>query len=208
MTLIGLNGQLGSGKDTVYERAKEIGLRPVERLAFADKLKQAAAAALGVHRDVLELYKRDTSAKVVLRVPIQHPDPAIPWLTINEIAYAEKKLTVREYLQRFGTEVGRDVFGDTFWVDQCVPVDLDHEGKVVFVTDVRFPNEAQRIRDAGGVVVRVLNGPLNTEGHASEQILDPSLIDYEIDNSIRDDNHMSLDDQVVLLLNGALPSYA
>lgn len=198
MTLIGLNGQLASGKDTVYLRAKEIGLRPVERLAFADKLKNSACALLGITREQMEELKRDDD------LTLQWGSPALGMVDIGAIP----EISMRLFLQRYGTEAHRDIFGDNFWVDQCVPIDLDHEGKVVFVTDVRFPNEAKRIREAGGLVVRVLNGPLIQDGHASEQILDDSLIDHEIDNSVRNDNYNSLDDQVVLLLNGALETYA
>jgi hypothetical protein len=197
--LLGLNGQIGAGKDAVYERALALadalpGTPSPERVAFADKLKLAAARALGVSVDTLESLKRDDNAVITLRsLHSQTTD-----------VYSE--ITVRQYLQYVGTEVGRETFGETFWVDQTLPPDLDHTGRLIIATDVRFPNEAQRIRELGGLVVRVTNGPFNEAGHASEQILDADLIDFEIDNSNRDDNYASLDEAVTdtlqLLYNG------
>lgn len=205
--LLGLNGQIGAGKDAVYERAailaSSLDVPAPERIAFADKLKLAAARALGVDVDLLESMKRDEKARVKLeRFRAETSDhPADPPNFMHSI-------TVREYLQLFGTEVGREVFGDTFWVDQALAPDLDHTGRLIIVTDCRFPNEANRVRELGGLVVRVTNGPLNTEGHASEQVLDPELIDFEIDNSIRGDDWVNLDeavsDTLTLLRNGEL----
>lgn len=203
--LLGLNGQIGAGKDAVYERATvlstALGVPVPERVAFADKLKLAAARALGVDVDTLESMKRDENARVKLeRFRAETSEhPADPPNFMHSI-------TVREYLQLFGTEVGREVFGDTFWVDQALAPDLDHTGRLIIVTDCRFPNEATRVKELGGLVVRVTNGPLNTEGHASEQVLDADLIDFEIDNSIRGDNFTALDeavwDTLELLRNG------
>jgi hypothetical protein len=203
--LLGLNGQIGAGKDAVYERAAvlaaSLGVPAPERVAFADKLKLAAAAALGVDMETLESLKRDDNARIRLsRFTAETADaPADPPNVLHQI-------TVRQYLQYFGTEVGREIFGGSFWVDQALAPDLDHTGRLIIVTDCRFPNEAERVRELGGLVVRVTNGPLNTEGHASEQVLDTDLIDFEIDNSIRGDEWANLDeavaDTLTLLRNG------
>jgi len=88
---------------------------------------------------------------------------------------------VRRLLQRLGTEAGRDILGVNIWVDTAFArVDND---KVV-VTDVRFPNEADGIRQRGGEVVRIERpgvGPRNN--HPSET----SLLDYEFDVTIYND---------------------
>jgi hypothetical protein len=86
-----------------------------------------------------------------------------------------------------GTEVGRDMFGDNFWVDQALR-EVQDDDLAVF-TDCRFPNEAQAIKDRGGVVWRVERpgfGPVN--GHASETSLD----DWDFDGIIQ--NNGTLDD--------------
>lgn len=202
--LLGLAGQIGSGKDTVYERAAalapELGISSVERVSFADKLKLAAARALGVDTAVLETLKRDENSFVELSTLVTVPASEE---TKEEFAGADteqrrvrKRITIRKYLQLFGTEVGRETFGDSFWVDQALPADLDHTGRLICVTDVRFPNEAARVLELGGIVVRVLNGPLLEPEHASEQILEDEFISYTFDNSVRDDDFANLDGQV------------
>lgn len=174
--LFGLAGAAGAGKDTVYALATVMYPNVVRR-SFAGKLYASAAAALGVTPADLERWKRKgTKIKVS-----------------GEGGFLYHQLSVREYLQRYGTEAHREVFGPDFWVEQ---VDLAHEGRMVFVTDVRFPNEAEAIRAAGGHVVWVEGvpdplGPV-AASHASAQALPESLIDAILDNTVRNDNLTNL----------------
>lgn len=208
--LVGINGQLGAGKDAFYERARHMVERgyadapatPTRR-AFADKLKQSVAALFGITLEFMEEAKRDETTLVQIRTLRFGVSRLRGLRWTRHIPGFERIVvsqTMRVTLQRKGTEAGREVFGDSFWVDQCVPADLDHEGEAIFVTDVRFPNEAQRIKDAGGFVVRVSAGALNGDAHPSEQVLDSQLISLEVDNSVRDDGFANLDRQVAFLL--------
>ena len=190
--LIGLHGKKQAGKDTVYERVVHL-LGPgtkagakVERVSFADLLYKSAAFALGVDEAFLREWKSDPGVRVKVTSDYGHRTRA--------------NLTVREYLQRYGTEAHRELFGSNFWVDH---VDLtDHEGKIVVVTDVRFRNEAQAVSNAGGSIVHVV-GPEDVEssgdGHASEETLPSWLIDHVLLNTVRDDNFGALDEQVLKL---------
>jgi hypothetical protein len=63
--LIGLTGQAGSGKDTIYERVK-FKYPNAERIAFADKLKESAAALLGVTYEQLNNWKNDSKIRLVV----------------------------------------------------------------------------------------------------------------------------------------------
>ena len=195
--LIGLHGKKQAGKDTVYERivarfgeGSKIGA-DVVRVSFADKLYESAAAALGVDVDFLRRWKADPGAGMTIQVP--HPDGGYGIEVGGCIRF-------REYLQRYGTEAHRDIFGPNFWVDN---VDLSHEGRIVVVTDVRFANEAQAVIDAGGTVVHVI-GPdeveLAADGHASEVTLPERYIDARLTNKVRDDDFVSLDLRVMDLL--------
>jgi hypothetical protein len=192
--LIGLNGRKQAGKDTVYERAARImaDVVPVERVSFADLLYRSAAASLGVTVAGLQEWKSDPDVCVFVR------RTRGDWANLSG-------LTIREYLQRYGTEAHRDVFGTAFWTDQ---VDLRHDGRIVMVTDVRFPNEAEAVRRAGGVVVEVIGpmGRTTDDVHASEAPLPEELIDAVIRNRIRDDGFRCLDHQVDTLLRLRLPS--
>lgn len=94
---------------------------------------------------------------------------------------------IRKLLQEEGTEFGRDVYGDTIWLDTAYAwMTLFHNqwGVSKFVIpDVRFPNEVEYLQSRGAAVCRVLaperirNSSLTTEArlHISETALD----DYE-----------------------------
>ena len=117
-------------------------------------------------------------------------------------------LTPREALQRLGTEFGRSCYEDT-WVDICLdtcqkvltgeaydptkglnPSFLDcifknSPGGVV-VPDLRYQNEAAKLRDRGAVIIRLdptwESGPSpGVEGHSSEKLqIGDDLIDFVI----------------------------
>lgn len=186
--LIGLTGRAGAGKDTVYETIRD--LHPdlaVERLSFADPLYASAAAALGVTPDQLREWKRDPDVGVC----VVRCQPGGPLEVKSDI-------TVRQYLQRYGTEAHREVFGDDFWVGA---VNLyRHVGKVQVVTDVRFPNEAREVHDAGGVVVEVVGPGEGAPTHASEAALPGDLVDHVLPNITRDDNREALTRRVASLV--------
>lgn len=190
--LIGLHGPKQAGKDTIYERARHImaDVLPVERMSFADLLYESAAAALGVGEVTLRCLKNDDDAKVAVLG--------------NGGLYAEQ--TVREYLQRYGTEAHRNIFGADFWVENVKSLER-HGGRLVMVTDVRFENEARAVARAGGLVVRVV-GPRDVEntgdGHASEAGLPDHLIDLWLHNTKRDDGFRSLDANLETVLRIAL----
>ena len=58
---------------------------------------------------------------------------------------------LRRLLQRMGTEVGRELFGQDFWVELAM---RKLDGPTVF-TDCRFPNEYWALAAAGFTFVRI-----------------------------------------------------
>lgn len=174
--ILGLHGKMGSGKDTACELLKELSPVPVVRVSYAAKLKESAAALLGVHLDDLELYKNDPSKMVALGGIYDG---------LGFVPYREKTMAVREFLQRYGTESHRNVFGEDFWLDAALPLEKDYSDALYVVTDVRFQNEADRIRSLGGKIVKVIGPVEDTGSHASER---PLVCDFTIDNTVRDDD--------------------
>lgn len=200
MKLIGLNGRMRSGKDTAVEfirseanaffAASERRTPVVQRTGFADKLKLSAALALGFRPDsVEEAVDICNSIKEYGRVRTYHE----PGPTLMDISG-------RLFLQLYGTESHRDVFGDNFWVDALLPLriskvtervrpvdDLFPDVDVLVVTDCRFENEAQRILDLGGEVWRIdaeqRLGPLPEGSHPSEHGLPDSLVTRTVRNN-------------------------
>jgi hypothetical protein len=88
---------------------------------------------------------------------------------------------IRPLMQRLGTEVGRDMFGENFWVDRAME-NAEFYNNVVF-SDVRYQNEADAIVEAGGIMIRVVRdgvGPAND--HSSENNMDNYPVDFVIGN--------------------------
>jgi hypothetical protein len=83
---------------------------------------------------------------------------------------------VREFLQKLGTGA-RDVFGADFWVDEWSRYVQDLQagtGADVVVPDVRYVNEAERLRAMGAFLIRI-NRPgmgARIDDHESETQLD------------------------------------
>jgi hypothetical protein len=184
--IIGLHGKMGAGKNEAAKRLALLSKLPVIEVSYAAKLKESAAAVLGCTVEDLERWKNDPDAGVLVNV---HGDPYV-------------FQTVRSFLQRYGTEGHRDVFGEDFWLDAALPLypqglSSPYRRSLYAVTDVRFQNEADRIRELGGIVVKVVGPTSDTGSHVSERELD---CDYSIDNSARDDDFTSLDAQLSWIL--------
>lgn len=177
--VIGLAGPARSGKNTVASIIEDILEVPVEQDAFANRLKVSAARSLGFDFESLSEYLdwADTfkeEGSIVVEV-----------MDVNEEPYMRpiKTITGREFLQFYGTEAHRELFGTDFWVEKLA--DSLHPDLVTVVTDVRFDNEAELIKRLGGLMMRVTREQVDAlpGDHASEVPISDSLIDYEIDNS-------------------------
>lgn len=114
-----------------------------------------------------------------------------------------KPMTVRELLQKLGTDAVRDKVHPDAWVNALFadyqsnykhpPANQDNLPIIPIypnwvISDCRFPNEAQVIKDRGGVIWRIERGlrpdgiPHLTAPHPSETGLDSYKFDYTIYN--------------------------
>lgn len=191
--LIGVSGKLGSGKDYIVEnfivpQLKSAGYN-VAIVAFADHIKVNAAARNGL--------------------PI-------------EIMYGNKTPEIRKMLQIAGTEEGRDKYGPNIWVDtldRWLKLRSMRDGTNAYVvTDCRFTNEVEWIRDNGGLVIRVHAPDRNLtrliaesngnqeilesiKTHRSETELDDYPFDHIIDNTVG--NISRVPEQVIEVIGAA-----
>ena len=169
--LVGLIGRARSGKDTAA--AALVEERGFTRLAFADPLREIALA--------LDPFVGSPALPGDLA-----PFRGVRLSTaIDALGWERAKDTipeVRRLLQRLGTEGGRAVLGENVWVDAAFAKVTATDGPVVF-TDVRFPNEADAIREAGGLLLRVVRpGVAPVAAHASETALDGYEVDADVWN--------------------------
>lgn len=169
--IIGLNGAKGSGKDTVG--AFLVDKYGFYRLSFAQALKESAASLFGVTPEFWDEAKNDDWYNITLwRGPYPAKSETI------------KTVTARKFLQLYGTEAHRDIFGKDFWVDALIPLNVaGHHVNNYVITDARFPNELERIRDLGGITVRLERPEIEDgDSHVSESVPPAGLIDHVIAN--------------------------
>jgi cytidylate kinase len=162
--LIGICGAAGSGKD-------EVATVLVEKFGyirnkFADPLYEMVAAMTGY--TVSQLQDRRLKEK------------PIGWLDSK---------TPRQLLQTLGTDWGRTMVHSEVWirsVQRRVERALE-DGRYSVITDLRFDNEAEWVRNNGGVVWRVerdVPGDVAClSPHASEQGVRDELVDTVIANT-------------------------
>lgn len=156
--IIGLGHQSRVGKDTVGNYlVKEHGFN---RYAFADVLKQAAYNLFRIYglRDAA-YYEQNPVARNE-KLDSINLTPVELW-----IAYGTKMREIYEYL----------------WVDLVI------ESLILpaVITDVRYPNEARAIKDAGGVLVKVTRK--GNPVHGSDKHMPP---DYPWDHVIANDGSL------------------
>ena len=141
--IIGVCGFIGSGKDTIADYL--VNIHQFRRDSFANTLKDAVSAVFGWDRDMLEGRSKKSRE----------------WRETRDGWWSERlgrEITPRLMLQLWGTEVCRQGFHDDIWIASLENKIRQSEDDVV-ISDCRFPNEIQAIRNAGGIVVRVIRGP-------------------------------------------------
>jgi hypothetical protein len=182
--IIGISGYSGSGKDLVGTIIQEISLNKWHIKKWAGKLKTIASILTGIPVENFE----DQEFKKTLLGP--------EWGTVKDIplngvpVFADMQfnslMTVRDFLQKLGTDAIRDSLHENTWVNATM-IDYTTEANWI-ITDTRFPNEAEAIKKAGGIVVRINRPgvqPINP--HPSETSLD----DWNFDAVINNDGDVS-----------------
>jgi hypothetical protein len=167
--IIGLTGYAQSGKDTLAGML--IGLHKYDNRAFADPIRKL-------------LYEMNPLVKDEYRV--KGIVDAYGW-DKAKVDFPE----LRTLLQTLGVGA-RTVFNDQFWVSQGL-AGLSAGDKIV-ITDVRFPNEADAIKDLGGQIWRVKRLGI---GAVNEHVSETAMEGYKVDQIFV--NNGSIEDLMALL---------
>jgi hypothetical protein len=224
--IIGVNGYAGSGKDTVgtiiqyllcpshnrNESLQDILKEPSyhewwledesewEIQKWAGKLKVVASILTGIPVEKFEdqEFKKTNLGpewSFLKMKPGKRQDGIFPKKVDMDIAF----MTVRDLLQKLGTDACRDNLHYNTWVNALMSdykkelseCGTSKKGTVVkcskypnwIITDTRFPNEADAIKNAGGIIIRVERpGVKPINDHPSEVGLDHWTFDYVINN--------------------------
>jgi len=145
---IGLSGAKGAGKDTVASAISRAltkqGKWPVTA-PLAGTLKAALTTITGISAE-------------------RFNDPAT-----KELPIPGWELTPRELMQRFGTEIGKQLHPD-LWLRKLVAETHNMANGIILVPDIRFPEEHRWLKDLGGFHLHVSRPSVESSGdaHASE----------------------------------------
>lgn len=179
LKLVGISGKGGSGKTTFAKHA--ISLFGGTKIALADAVKEEVAAFLDtclVPYEKRHLFGSQADRAETIRVQLND------WLQtdyrvrriLNPHARVESNnitMTYRQLLQLWGTEYRRGQ-DPGYWV-KVAQRKIEATGGLIFVDDVRFPDEVKMVQRLGGFMVRITRpgGPfIDFSGHPSETALD------------------------------------
>lgn len=237
MSIIGINGYIGSGKDTVGKIIQYLSYNEIYKNKSTDAIVDIPAALTAKHvlKDgVLDKFsgweikkfagKLKQIASILTNIPVEHLEyPEVknnflppewnyigdfpPYNPANTVHQASvHQMTVREFLQKLGTDAIRNGLHTQTWVNALFVDYLEEEFFIPdvysmmprmrapnwIITDMRFPNEMDAIMKRGGITIRVDRfkssedhaGPGGTHLHSSEIALDNhNKFHYRIANS-------------------------
>ena len=192
--IIGINGYSNSGKDTV-------GII-IQYLKCINKENVSIEEAIKNYEDYEE-WLEEKSEWEIRKFAGKLKDIAshLTGIDIEDFEDQEFKktnlepewgMTVREFLQKLGTDALRTGLHDNVWVNALMadykPTEYGDDEQPHLpnwiITDCRFPNEAQVIKDKGGIIIRIDRpGVKPINNHPSEVGLDHWNFDYKIVNN-------------------------
>ena len=177
-TIIGLTGLAGSGKDTVADLLRtHCGFF---KYAFADLLRAEVCEAFGIEPPLLthRPTKEEPHAALALA---RCKDHAFAGMLVQSSymdafdgrvsEFFDMPRSPRQIMQWWGTEYRR-VMHDGYWTGHVI-THINHSWKQGFmnhvITDVRFENEAQAVRNMGGTIWQIKRPamrPITADDHA------------------------------------------
>ena len=146
------------------------------------------------HKTVLELsfaYKLKSFISTLFNMPIEEVDK---W-KLNEQPFTANGVTMREILQRFGTDIMRKHVDKDYWIKFVATRIVNTDYNYYLITDYRFPNELDvvdyiklydlyNLTDYNVKVVKVINNStIKSSRHESELLTDVIDADIIIDNT-------------------------
>lgn len=163
MQIIALTGNKGSGKDTVASLIQN-RIPGSRTIAFADPIKKVIQHIFDLDSKDTEQYDKFKRDLVMYNLPgyFSHRVPARH--IVREIGMLMRSYDDNQFCQYVAGHMLREP--NHLWI----------------VTDLRFGNELNMLRNMGAVIVRVKRPGYKPDGHITEQGFEDSVIDHDIIN--------------------------
>lgn len=205
-------------RDVAFLNAAEDRIFPyVKNYSFADSLKEAAVNLFGLKPESVwgtDAQKMEKTHLLWENMPgvttHKTPEDTVDEEVAGRLGkYYEKVLggviyheagpmSGREFLQFFGTEIGRKMY-PPIWVNATINKIMAEQSGLAIVTDVRFPDEVSAIQNAGGYVIRLDRNMFPDDRHPSEISLDPEVYDWSSFDTVIHNQDLSLADSCKLV---------
>lgn len=160
----------------------------IEQYAFADPIKTFLHEALGINKEHLYGNDKDKNS------PTEYEWSKMPQWIRKEFGSPQGKITCREAMQIFGTQLMREIWGQDVWVKSMLRRIAKTDATWILVTDCRYQDEIDAIKNIGGKVWKI-EGPqrgddfAKIDNHSSEKVMDfTTNFDYVIENELSDNS--------------------
>lgn len=186
--LVGICGPARAGKDTLAHLMTQC-LQDATNEDFANWVIAQESFAAPIKSMIAMLLDFSGYGSVM------NPESLAPYIDgdLKEEELDKIGKSPRQLMQTLGTEWGRGLVNENIWIDNMEgrignyqeAKKHGYQGAFVFITDVRFDNEAEMIKNNGGTIVRVTTDRETDDvtSHASESGVSECMVDSLIENN-------------------------
>lgn len=203
MKIIGITGKKRSGKNSLAEIIQKNTQENWQFVSFAENLREITSvlcvfpldfdyerdkeeAVLKLKKDAHNLKERKRESRALsqmLSYGNRAPEKIQELFLVFLDDFNNRHFSIREFLQKLATDFGRDTLGENIWLDLLFD-SLDPDNHYI-ITDMRFDNEAMRVKDCSGKIIEVLRTNYEQEEnsfsqHKSERGISAVFIDLSL----------------------------
>lgn len=157
---------------------------------FADPLKELCCTLFNMTQDQVYGNRKNTLTKlkwqdmpgvitpeIVESAGINNDIAEKLGLSVHKLGY----MSAREAMQFVGTEIFRKI-NNNIWANTAIERIKNDSPLVAIIADCRFDNEANKIKEAGGILIH-LNRTTEEDSHSSENGFEKANFDLYLDNA-------------------------
>lgn len=166
ITLIGLTGKKGSGKDTLGNYM--VSHYGFNRIAFADPIKIICKELFGFNEDQLNGNLKEKIDEY--------------WNVTPRFTFQKLGDIMRDNGKKLVPELDNNIFVECI-KKKIIDLRQNNPNIKIVVTDVRFENELKLIKDLGGIIIKIDRNIETNDTHQSETEMERFIPDIIFSNN-------------------------